>query len=114
MLLRKMGVAVAVSVAVAACGTAESGSKSTTTPAGSGGAGNEFPESVGAARTDFDKQANAVELSSADCQAACKALASLERAANRLCLVAEPQECSEARVRYDRARRAVMAQCGGC
>jgi hypothetical protein len=101
-------------VAIAGCaGEASTANKSTTTPASSAG-GADFPQSIGVARSDLESNANAVELGSSDCQAACKALASFERAANRLCLVAEPQECSEARVRFDRARRAVMTQCGGC
>jgi hypothetical protein len=69
---------------------------------------------IGNARNDFQGREHDVELAGSDCQAACKALASLERAANHLCAVAEPEECTDARVRADRARRAVTSQCGSC
>ena len=69
---------------------------------------------IGNARNDFQSREHEVELAASDCQAACKALASLERAANHLCAVAEPEECTDARVRVDRARRAVTSQCGSC
>jgi hypothetical protein len=69
---------------------------------------------IGNARADFQGREHDVELAASDCQAACKALASLERAANHLCAVAEPEECTDARVRVDRAKRAVTSQCGGC
>jgi hypothetical protein len=69
---------------------------------------------IGNARSDFQGREHDVELAASDCQAACKALASLERAANHLCAVAEPDECTDARVRVDRAKRAVTSQCGGC
>ena len=69
---------------------------------------------IGNARNDFQGREHDVELAASDCQAACKALASLERAANHLCAVAEPDECTDARSRVDRARRAVSQQCGGC
>ena len=69
---------------------------------------------IGNARSDFQGSARELELAASDCQAACKALSSLERAANHLCAVAEPDECTDARARVDRARRAVTSQCGGC
>ncbi len=69
---------------------------------------------VPAARLDYESSAKAVDNAMSNCQEACKALQSLERAANHLCAVAEPEECSDARQRFDRARRAVQQQCGGC
>ena len=69
---------------------------------------------IGAARQDFQTTEHDFQIAATDCQAACKALASLERAANHLCAVAEPDECTDARSRVDRARRAVSQQCGGC
>jgi len=69
---------------------------------------------VGAGRSDFKRTVEEFDRVSADCANACKALASLQRAADHLCAVAEPEECSDARVRVDRARRAVESQCGGC
>jgi hypothetical protein len=98
---------------VVGCAGGQESKGSTTTPGATGGAG-EFPETIGAARTDLEKSAKEVDASLSDCQTACKALASLERSVNRLCMVAQPEECSDARVRFDQARRAVLAQCGGC
>src|SRR5580765_4583606 len=69
---------------------------------------------IGNARSDFQARQHEIELAASDCTAACKALASLERAANHLCAVAEPEECTDARARVDRAKRAVTSQCGGC
>ena len=69
---------------------------------------------IGAARQDFQTSEHDFQVAATDCQAACKALASLERAANHLCAVAEPDECTDARARVDRARRAISQQCGGC
>jgi hypothetical protein len=110
--MRLPAVAVAVLVVVGCAGS--EASKATSTPAGAGSSDGEFPQSVVAARGEVDEASHQVDASMSDCQAACKALASLERAANRLCMVAEPQECSDARMRVDRAKRAVTAQCGGC
>ena len=119
-MLRALLTSSAVALALAAgCGGAATAEKSApAAPSGGAAAGasgtSDFPPSVGAARSDFDREEHEVQLASSDCQAACKALASMERAADRLCLVAEPQECSDARVRVDRAKRAISAQCGGC
>jgi hypothetical protein len=96
---------------VVACAADQSKSAS---PAG---AKEEHPAewyTIGNARADFQGREHDIELAASDCQAACKALASLERAANHLCAVAEPEECTDARVRVDRAKRAVQSQCGGC
>ncbi len=103
---------VCVGAVVVACASSDASSKAVS-PSGSGGA--DFPESIGAARGELEKASHEVDqANAADCQAACKALASLERAANHLCMVAEPDECTDARSRLDRARRAITAQCGGC
>lgn len=69
---------------------------------------------LGAGRADFSRSERDFANVGADCTLACKALASLERAADHLCAVAEPGECSDARVRVDRARHEVDARCGGC
>jgi hypothetical protein len=99
---------------VVACAAAESSQSKT--PSGAG-AKEEHPAewyTIGNARNDFQSREREIELAAADCQAACKALASLERAANHLCAVAEPEECTDARARVDRVKRAVSSQCGGC
>jgi hypothetical protein len=98
---------------VAACAAESSSGKSAAPPNGQ----EQHPAewyTIGNARGDFQGREHDVELAASDCQAACKALASLERAANHLCAVAEPEECTDARVRVDRAKRAVTSQCGSC
>lgn len=69
---------------------------------------------LAAGRADYQKSAHDFDVEAGDCTLACKALASLERAADHLCAVAEPEECTDARARVDRAKRAVNMQCGGC
>jgi len=112
--MRLVALAFAVAVLVSACaaGTPASGGASP----GAKGAESHPAEwyTVGAGRADFEKNEHDFDRVATDCTLACKALASLERAANHLCAVAEPDECNDARVRVDRARRAVEAQCGGC
>ncbi len=97
---------VLVAALVVACAAESSQSKSA--------APNGDWQPIGAARSDFQAREHEIDLAGSDCQAACKALASLESAANHLCAVAEPDECTDARVRVDRARRAVTSRCGGC
>ena len=110
MLRRTIAVTLTMS-AVVACAASSSESKSPSN------AGETHPAewyTIGAARQDFQTSEHEFDLAASDCQNACKALASLERAANHLCAVAEPDECTDARARVDRARRAVSQQCGGC
>jgi hypothetical protein len=105
-------------VMVAACGGQTSASKSPTTAPvessepHSGEVG--YPVSLGAARTELETAELDVKGSLADCHTACKALASFERAMYRVCLLAEPVECGEARVRFEQAHRIVISCCNGC
>jgi hypothetical protein len=48
------------------------------------------------------------------CAAACRALASLERAADHLCALSDPSECADAKSRVERARDRVLKACGDC
>lgn len=104
-MLRRKILCTCVVVAGCAAGSATSGSKSSA-PADW--------YTLPAARADWQKNEHDFDLAASDCTLACKALASLERAADHLCAVAEPDECTDARARVDRARRAVQTQCGGC
>ena len=111
-MLRRKILCAGVVLAGCAAGSATSGSKSTA-PADR----DQHPAdwySVAAGRADWQKNEHDFDLAASDCTLACKALASLERAADHLCAVAEPDECTDARARVDRARRAVQTQCGGC
>lgn len=110
-MLRKTIALIFALSAVVACAMGSSESKAP------GSSGESHPAewyTIGAARQDFQTSERDFQVAATDCQAACKALASLERAANHLCAVAEPDECTDARSRVDRARRAVSQQCGGC
>ena len=112
-MLRKTAALLLAVSAVVACAAGSSESKSVTPSNG----GESHPAewyTIGAARQDFQTSEHDFQVAATDCQAACKALASLERAANHLCAVSEPDECTDARARVDRARRAVSQQCGGC
>jgi len=112
-MVRKASALILFAGFVAACAAESSGASKTAAPQTQ----DQHPAewyTIGNARNDFKASEHDVELAASDCQAACKALASLERAANHLCAVAEPEECTDARVRVDRAKRAVTSQCGGC
>src|ERR1700722_3531461 len=81
---------------VAACAA----EKTAAAPAGNGGAGAAGVEThpaewfqIGAAREDLKTSEATMDASMSDCESACKALASLERAVNHICAVAEPDEC---------------------
>ena len=49
-----------------------------------------------------------------DCVSACRALASMERAAKSLCDLGGADECSQARARVEAARDRVRSSCGAC
>jgi hypothetical protein len=69
-------------------------------------------------RNEFESARRELESSAGDCTAACRALASMERAAGRLCsLASEPSEqrqCEDAKDRLERARARVRGSCGPC
>lgn len=64
-------------------------------------------------RRELDSAERQLESAGSNCETACKALGSLERAATRLCIL-EANSCDEARGRVSRARRRVRASCGSC
>ena len=105
-----------LAVGLCACGVAACAAESSApkTAAPPGATGEAMPPSIGAARSELTEREHDFEMAGADCEKACKALASLQRAADHLCVLSEPDECADARARVDRARRAVSAQCGGC
>jgi uncharacterized membrane protein len=71
-----------------------------------------------AARADLDRAQRDLELATSDCESACRALASMERATSHLCSLAEEPDdqrrCDDARLRLTAARGRVHAACGGC
>jgi hypothetical protein len=100
---------------LAACGGA---APSPSAPTGSGSAAPESdatqPTTVGAARGELDRAEAQVSATQGDCAAACRALASMQRAAEHLCSVDNGAECARARERVDAARARVEASCGEC
>jgi hypothetical protein len=71
-----------------------------------------------AARADLDRAQRELESAAGDCESACRALASMERATTHLCSLAdEPDDqrrCEDARLRLTSAQGRVRAACGGC
>jgi hypothetical protein len=69
---------------------------------------------VNAARSDIDRAESQVNAAMSDCAQACRALESMERAAEHLCALDGGSECGRARERLEAARQRVRASCGGC
>jgi hypothetical protein len=71
-----------------------------------------------AARADLDRAQRELESAVNDCESACRALASMERAASHLCSLAEEPDdqrrCDDAKLRLTAARGRVRAACGAC
>jgi hypothetical protein len=114
-----------------ACGGApapESASPASTSGAGAGGTTsapenaiqNTTPDNgsrssrVNAARGEVDRAESQVNAAMSDCATACRALESMERAAQHLCALDDGNECGRARQRLEAARERVRASCGGC
>jgi MYXO-CTERM domain-containing protein len=77
-------------------------------------AGARAQTEAGDAWTDFTQRESALEnLSTSDCETACKALESLARAAQHICSVA-PEHCEEAKSRLASASDRVHAACPQC
>jgi TolA-binding protein len=69
---------------------------------------------MGAARNELDSAESRVNAAMSDCATACRALESMERAAEHLCALDAGTECGRARQRFEAARDRVRASCGGC
>jgi hypothetical protein len=69
---------------------------------------------MNAARGDLDRAESQVSAAMSDCATACRALESMERAAEHLCALDGGSECGRARERLEAARQRVRASCGGC
>lgn len=71
-----------------------------------------------AARSEVDRTSSDLEASLSDCANACRALASLERAAGHLCELAseieDRRKCEDAKTRVQSARARIRASCGTC
>ena len=71
-----------------------------------------------AARAELGRAQRDLEAAASDCSAACRALASMERATRHLCeLAADPDDqgrCDDARQRLLAARQRIRSACGTC
>ncbi len=92
-----------------------------TTPANPSTAAPDAQETKGAtqpevsgARSELDRAEEKLSAAQSDCAAACRALASMERAADHLCSLDSGAECRRAHDRVDAARERIRATCGGC
>lgn len=72
---------------------------------------DEARDAITTAQTDLDA---ALAQTASDCSAACVALASMQRAAERLCELEPGPRCDTARKRVDAARRRVAERCPTC
>jgi len=69
---------------------------------------------VAGARSEFQNAEARVAAATGDCATACRALASMERAAEHLCAMTDQSECDRAHKRLEDAREHVRSSCGGC
>lgn len=73
---------------------------------------------VAAAARELDVASRELDVSAGDCQAACRALGSMDRSAGRLCEIAhdgdELRRCDDAKRRVFGARDKVRETCGSC
>lgn len=66
------------------------------------------------ARSELDRAESQLAAALKECTSACRALASMERAAKSLCDLGGADECSRARARVEAARDRVRSSCGTC
>jgi hypothetical protein len=70
------------------------------------------------ARAELSQAERDLELSASDCTAACRALASMERATGHLCDLAsdlpDRRSCEDAKTKVLAARDRIRASCGTC
>ena len=69
------------------------------------------------ARSDLARAAKDIEAAMGDCAAACRALASMERATSHLCALSPADErgaCDDAKAQVWSARARIRAACGSC
>jgi len=79
---------------------------------GTDAAGTQLQPRLAAARGELERAAADLEAGLAECTSACRALASMERAADHLCELDGAKECSSAKERVERARAKVKSS--GC
>jgi len=80
--------------------------------------GRDREAALRSARTDLERAERELQSSASDCAAACRALASMERATGHLCdLASGPSDrtrCEDAKTKVLAARDRIRASCGVC
>jgi hypothetical protein len=92
--------------------TTTDGERSPRDTPGTGSGAAQTPARLAAARGELEHAAAELEAGLAECTSACRALASMERAAAHLCELDGATECSSAKERVERARARVKSS--GC
>jgi hypothetical protein len=101
-------------------GKSATGSVPPTMPTSKPGATPTIADDIPHAKVAFDQSEAAFNASGTDCAQMCKALASMQRAADHLCDLTkdgadlEKQKCTDARARVTTAKDRVSKMCGGC
>ena len=72
------------------------------------------PPGIASARAEIDRDEQRIAAARSDCDEACRALASMERAADHLCALDSGAECTRVRERVEAARERVRSSCGEC
>jgi hypothetical protein len=73
------------------------------------------PPSAGGTMVEVERAQRELDLASGDCTTACRALASMDRAAGRVCAMSDEQSrCEDAKGRVRSARAQVKKACGSC
>ena len=72
------------------------------------------PPGIASARAEIDRDEQRIAAARSDCEEACRALASMERAADHLCALDSGAECTRVRERVEAARERVRTSCGEC
>jgi hypothetical protein len=95
-----------------------SSTKKPAQPNGAGGASSSRSVAIQSASRDVEASQRELDVAGSDCQNACRALGSMDRAAGRLCKLSqggdEPQRCDDAMRRVYSARDRVKTTCGTC
>jgi hypothetical protein len=89
-------------------------------PGATSGAASRREAAIQQARGEIDRAVRELDVSAGDCRAACRALASMDRAAGHLCSLTTQEQterdgrCDDAKRSVFRAREKVKTTCGSC
>lgn len=96
----------------------EPGSSLKTPAGGSSGTAQQRSVAFQSAASEVDSSQRELDIAAGDCRNACRALGSMDRAAGKVCELAqgdgEGRRCDDAKTRVYSARARVKNTCGGC